>query len=62
MTLQHKNKSAIGYQTNGIYIKRLKVKYVYIKNSYGYKHSVKSCAKCLSQLFKLKFSIKLTFF
>ena len=40
MTPEHKNK--IGYWMG---VKQMVFKYVYIKNSQGYKHSVKNCPK-----------------
>ena len=59
-TPQHKNQLAIGCQTNGICIKSQTAN-VYIKNSLGYKHSVKSCVKCVYHRYKkLIFMIKLT--
>ena len=39
MTPQHKNKSAVGCQTNGIYLKS-KIANVYIKKSLGYINTV----------------------
>ena len=41
---KNKNKSAIGCQTNGIYIKS-KIANVYIKNSLCYINNIKSCVK-----------------
>ena len=52
-TPKHKNK--IGYWVSNMVftLKKVKIKYVYIKNSEGYKHS-------LSLIYKIKCIIKLT--
>ena len=58
-TPQHKNKSAIVCQTNGIYIK-LNGKYVYIKISLVYKQCKELCKNFCYRYIKLKCMIKLT--
>ena len=34
----------------GYWVSKVKIKYVYINISLGYKHSVKSCLKCITNI------------